>query len=231
MSYLSSMIKFRLETERRAAIALEKAMHGLKDEISNTIDDIGSGAERLSWYGSCFFEDYQDVCSELKNEDKRFIKEILILFKREDAANDMIKMYIEAELDTLDPSAIRAVDIKLSKLLAGYSSGKLTKTAIASSIAILIVNSFNFKNTVLLKINKYSFAVLTAAALYGKVQVAAMAARRLRDLSPSLYQLFYINNMEMLYFLISDSVDQALINSIGLRGEDRFISIVKDLTR
>ncbi|WEF30224.1 hypothetical protein PYR66_11265 [Klebsiella aerogenes] len=74
-------------------------------------------------------------------------------------------------------------------------------------------------------------AIVTAASFYGKVQVAALAARRLHQLSPGLYQDFYSNNIEVLYFLISDSIDKALINSIGLRGEDRFISIVKNLAR
>ncbi|WP_240987380.1 hypothetical protein [Erwinia piriflorinigrans] len=140
-------------------------------------------------------------------------------------------MYIEAELKTTDRSGIQSIDEKLTKTLVGYSGGKLTKTAIASSLSILVVNSFHFKNEVLVRLNKYSITIVTVASFYGKVQVAALAARRLRQLSSGLYQVFYSNNIEMLYFLMSDSIDKALINSIGLRGEERFISIMRNLAR
>lgn len=65
--------------------------------------------------------------------------------------------------------------------------------------------------------------------LYGKVQTAAISARKLRDISPQLYLALYNNNMEMLYFLVSDKIDRALINAIGLRGEERILSVMKSL--
>ncbi|WPO95562.1 hypothetical protein [Pseudescherichia sp.] len=229
--YLSSIVKFRTTSERDAAIALDKAVYGVGDSSVGTIEDVRAGVERASWYSSCLFDKYDDVCSDLKGEDRRFFKAIFEIYKRKDIVADMIRLYIEAELKKMDQSAIQSLDIKLTKILVGYSSGRLTKTAIASSLSILIVNSFHFKNEILMRVNKYSIALVTAASLYGKVQVAAFAARRLRQLSPELYQALYANNIEMLYFLISDSVDKALVNSIGLRGEDRFISIIKNLTR
>lgn len=119
--------------------------------------------------------------------------------------------------------------MKLTKKLVGYSGGKLTKSAMANSLSVLIVNSFSFKNEILIRVNKYSLAIVTAASFYGKVQVAALAARRLHQLSPDLYRILYINNMEMLYFLVSEKIDKALISSLGLRGEDRFISLITSL--
>jgi hypothetical protein len=119
--------------------------------------------------------------------------------------------------------------MKLAKTLAGYHSGRLTKVAIANSLAILIVNSFGFKNEVLIQLNKYSIAIVTVASFYGKVQMAALNARKLRSLSPNLYHILYQNNMEMLYFLVSNKIDRALTQSLGLKEEDRFISIINHL--
>ncbi len=226
---LSSIIKFRTENERAAAIALDRAVAGVRDNMIDTMKDVKAGIERASWYSSCFFDKYDDVCSQLQNEDERFIKSIFEIYKRRDIIADMLCMYLDIEIQKTNGFNIQSVDEKLTKMLVGYSGGKLTKTAMANSLSILIVNSFNFQNEILLRVNKYSLAIVTAASFYGKVQVAAMAARKLQVLSPQLYQLLYMNNMEMLYFLISDKVDKALINSMGLRGDERFISIVKSL--
>lgn len=59
--------------------------------------------------------------------------------------------------------------------------------------------------------------------------MAALSARKLRSLCPQLYTQLHNNNMEMLYFLVSDRINKALVKSIGLRGEDRIVSIMKSL--
>lgn len=229
--YLSSIIKLRTTPEKDTATALDKAVKGLGSNSMGTLKDVKAGVERASWYSSCLFDKYDDICSELKEEDRRFIKAIFEIYKRKDVMADMMRMYVEAELNKLEQSRIQYMDQKLANMLAGYSSGKLTKTAIATSLSVLIVNSFSFKNEVLVRVNKYSIAIVTAASYYGKVQVAALASRRLQQLSPQLYQLFYSNNIEMLYFLISDSIDKALISALGLSGENRIVAIIQSLTK
>jgi len=226
---LSSVLKFRTRSERDAAIALDKAVTGVSANSMGTMDNVKSGVERASWYSSCLFDKYENVCSELKNEDARFIKSVFEIYKRRNIIADIIRMYIEEELKKENNSKIQSIDIKLTKKLVGYSGGKLTKSAMANSLSVLIVNSFSFKNEILIRVNKYSLAIVTAASFYGKVQVAALAARRLHQLSPDLYRILYINNMEMLYFLVSEKIDKALISSLGLRGEDRFISLITSL--
>nr|AWH59637.1 hypothetical protein [Edwardsiella tarda] len=227
---ISSIVKLRTTSERDAAVALEKAVKGVGSSSLETLQDVKLGVERASWYSSCFFDKYEDVCSELKTEDTRFIKSVFEIYKRRDIIADMMQMYVNEELKHIDNSKIQSLDIKLAEILAGYASGRLTKTAIANSLSILIVNSFGFRSDVLLQLNRYSLAIVTAASFYGKVQIAAQKADRLKSLSHNLYYILYQNNMEMLYFLVSDKIDKALINSAGLRGEDRFVSIMKWLT-
>ena len=60
--------------------------------------------------------------------------------------------------------------------------------------------------------------------------MAGLAEKKLKTISPQLYDILSINNMEMLYFLVSDKINKALINSMGFRGEERIMSIIKDLS-
>jgi hypothetical protein len=227
---ISSIVKFKLETDRSAAVALDRAVNGVTQSSGITLEDVRSGVERASWYSSCFFDKYKDVCKELSTEDQRFIKCIYEVYKRKDIIADIMRMYIEDEIKHVSDSQIKSLDVKLTKYLANYRSSRLTKMAIANTLSIIVVNSFGFKNEVMVQLNRYSFVIVTAASLYGKVQTAALAARKLRTISPQLYNTLYMNNMEMLYFLVSEKIDKALINSTGLRGEDRIVSIMKTLS-
>ncbi|MEW5288961.1 hypothetical protein ABW286_07165 [Erwinia papayae] len=137
---------------------------------------------------------------------------------------------MDDELKYANDSQIRSLDIKLTKCLANYRSSRLTKMAIANTLSNIIVNSFSFKNEVMVKLNRYSFVIITAASLFGKFQMAAFSARKLRPISSHLYNALYMNNREMLYFLVSDKINKALVDSAGLRGEERIISIMKTLS-
>lgn len=162
--YVSSIINFRTTSERDAAIALDKAVNGVAVNSMGTFEDVKAGVERASWYSSCLFDKYDDICLELKGEDRRFIKSVFEIYKRRDVIADMIRMYLEAELNREDNAGIKSIDVKLTKVLVGYSGGKLTKTAIANSLSMLVVNSFHFKNEVLARLNKYTLAIVTVAS-------------------------------------------------------------------
>lgn len=227
---ISSTVRFKLETDRSAAVALDRAVNGVRQNIGSTLEDVRSGVERASWYSSCLFDKYKDVCTELSTEDLRFIKCIYEVYKRKNIIFDMMRMYIEEELKYLNDDQIKSLDVKLTKFLANYRSSHLTRVAIANTLSAIVVNSFGFKNEVIFQLNRYSLVIVTAASLYGKVQMAALTARKLRTTSPQLYNALYINNMEMLYFLVSEKINKALINSTSLRGEDRIVSIIKTLS-
>lgn len=95
---LSSVLKFRTRFERDAAIALDKAVTGVRANSMGSMNNVKSGVERASWYSSCLFDKYENVCSELKNEDARVIKSVFEIYKRRNIIADIIRMYIEEEL-------------------------------------------------------------------------------------------------------------------------------------
>ena len=98
---ISSIIKFRTTSERDAAIALDKAVNGVGANGVGTLEDVKAGVERALWYSSCLFDKYNDVCSELKGEDRRFLKAIFEIYKRRDIVAAMIRIYIEEELNSV----------------------------------------------------------------------------------------------------------------------------------
>lgn len=226
---ISSILKFRMENDRKAAIALNRAVNGVEQNNRSVLGDVHSGLERASWYSSCFFDSYADVCAQLKTEDKRFLKNIFEIYKQKDIIADIIRMYLAEELKFINNHQIGSLNAALAKALSNYYGGMSTKVSMANALSIIVVNSFNFKHEVMAQINKYALLVVTVASLYGKIQAAAMAARNLKILSPTLYATLYNNNMEMLYFLVSDKINKALIKSMGLRGEERIVSIMKSL--
>ncbi len=79
--YISSIIKHKTTSERDAAIALDRALSRVGKDSKSVLNDVKAGVERASWYSSCLFDKYQDICSELKSEDARFIKSIFEIYK------------------------------------------------------------------------------------------------------------------------------------------------------
>jgi len=159
---ISSIVKFKLETHMSAAVALDHAVNGVKQSIESTLENVCSGVERASWYSSCLFDNYKNVCTELSTEDQRFIKCIYEVYKRKNIIADMMRMYIEEELKYVSDSQIKSLDVKLKKYLVNYRSGRLTKIAIANTLSVIIVNSFGFKSEVMIQLNRYNFVIVTA---------------------------------------------------------------------
>ncbi|QIZ49279.1 hypothetical protein [Dickeya fangzhongdai] len=199
---ISEYLKSKMEADRVIASQLENIIKKLKDNTISLTTDLYSGIERTSWYSSCLFERYNDVCEELKFEDRRMFFAIVEVYKREDVILDMVKIYIDILMKSFDEKKQSII----AKSVLGTTSEMMTNRAIKESISYLlaksIASSFSFGSLVRKKINTYSLHGMTITAFYGKVQKAAMSARHLRDINPPLYWSLYSIQVEMLYFLI-----------------------------
>ncbi|WP_115159489.1 hypothetical protein [Serratia fonticola] len=124
----------------------------------------------------------------------------------------MLILYVEFVLDDEDRTQREAKSRTrgTSKLFAAFTSGVLTKKAIAYTIG----KSLSGSPEILASIRKQTYKkgpwALTGVALYGQVQRAAMAARKLRTLEPRYYNILYNNRIEMLYIYV-DPIITALI--------------------
>ncbi|HDU4393556.1 TPA: hypothetical protein RFT12_003366, partial [Klebsiella pneumoniae subsp. pneumoniae] len=71
--YYRNFIIPSIEAERILAMKFDEAFAGVKKNVIDTLNQMGNGITRASYYTSCLMDNYQDVCSKLKQEDTRFI--------------------------------------------------------------------------------------------------------------------------------------------------------------
>ncbi|WP_024529436.1 hypothetical protein [Serratia fonticola] len=208
----SYFLRQHMQAERKMALSLDKGVEGVYEKAIDTTEAIYDGFERLSWRTSCFIDKYEDVCQEIKIEDERYFYGILELFGKRDILLHMLILYIEFVLDDEDRTQREAKSRTrgTSRLFAAFTSGVLTKKAIAYTIG----KSLSGSPEILASIRKQTYKkgpwALTGVALYGQVQRAAMAARKLRTLEPRYYNILYNNRIEMLYIYV-DPIITALI--------------------
>jgi len=72
---------------------------------------MSSGAQRLAFYTSCFTENYQDICANLRHEEVRFIQGAFQFFKDRNIIFLMIKIYIELLINKHDDKKYRTYNV------------------------------------------------------------------------------------------------------------------------
>lgn len=215
MSYNALILK-KIEADKYLAKILEKSLIGVKDEAFKQAQLINDGFTRLTWYSSCFLENYQDVCSGLKKEDIRFIKAIISLTQHRDTIRKMLEIYIDYMLNNLSDQRIRNIIQILSKSSARFTTTALTQVSLAYSISAAASMSSGLKISVEGALTTWAIRGVTATGVYGYVQAASNAAERLKYKYAKYYNDLYSHNMEMLYFLIESVTDRVdVFNQFG----------------
>ncbi|UEM40191.1 hypothetical protein [Pectobacterium aquaticum] len=221
----SEYLKYKMESEKVLATHLDDITKKLKSNSISLTTDLYSGMERTSWYSSCLFEKYNDVCQELQYEDSRMVSAIKEVFKRDDVILDMVKIYIDNLMKDFDENKQKK---KIAKAVLGvaseFSTNRAIKESISYALAKFISTTLNFQTSLRRTINQTSYWAITVTAFYGKVQKAAMSARHLRDINPALYALFYSQKLEMLYFLIEPILSP--YNLTNHKSEEEIINLI-----
>lgn len=211
--YHSNLIISRIESDRALALKLERALSGVKDLVSEQLNTIGDGARRLSYYASCLTDNYDDVCTKMKEEDFRFLLGISQIYKNRQIISEMIRIYVEDLLQRRNPDSITSIQRNLMYLNVNVSSGQLTKRGLVYSVTKSICFSLNINTSIdfaLSKlITKYGVIGLSGFGMYGIFQHAAECADILRLRSPHYYDLLYVKKIEMMYFLIEPVIDKS----------------------
>ncbi|MGD8108091.1 hypothetical protein ACQE32_15775 [Pantoea sp. FN0302] len=118
----SLYLKRQLLAERKIAQSLEKGMRASFISAEKTLDDIYHGAERISWYSSCFIDKHHDVCQQLKTEDVRMCKALLSLYKRKDVIAELFQYYIDYVLQNMEVEQAKVIALKTF----GFNTERLT---------------------------------------------------------------------------------------------------------
>ncbi len=199
--------QLQMQSRKQLAIALTNSIHSIHGNLISTINSAKMGAQRLINYGSCLVPDeyYRSTCRDMMREDERLLLAVGEIFRRQDVAVDMVSLYFKKTLKKLENDKANDLVFFLHETLgitANKVAGKVSNNALAITIAKLIVSSGAFKEIYINMINKFSSWFITGASLYGKAQLAALAANKLKFQDPEYYHLLYKENLEMLYYTI-----------------------------
>ncbi|MCL2897541.1 hypothetical protein [Brenneria tiliae] len=230
MSYMLE-VKDKMEADHQLALQLERALQGVKEIAKEQVQVLNNGIERASWWSSCFFDSYQDVCDNLKHEDKRMVQAVIKMFKSNDIIFEMVKLYVDSILSNASLSTINKISQSLLKVSSSYASAKLTNNTVSYVVAKAACESFGFVFSVRQGLNKYLNGALMTLTGYGKVAHAASAANRLKSANPNYYHILYANNIEMLYFLVEPHFSNNAYFSKIMLSEDEVVSLVESLIR
>jgi hypothetical protein len=220
-----------MEAERKIALSLEKGIKLFQENSKEVMSSIYSGVERATWYSACFFDEYQDVCQELREEDKRMIAAINEVFKRNDVILDMIELYVKYVLDNFNENSRTNIITQITGYLAKNRVRFVTKSTISYVIAKSISESIGFTAKIRTAIAKLSNVTLTLLGFYSYVQKAALSARRLKLLNPPFYQILHHENIEMLYFIIEPVLQKNIGYLNTTLSERDAITILRDIVK
>lgn len=230
----SFYLQEKIKSDKELALLLERTSKAISTSSLETGNYINAGIERASWYSSCFFDSYKDVCDELKFQDYRMILSIKELFKRKDVIYDIFILYIdymENDIENKNKSGtVRAAVSNISNVLATARTAMLTRNAIAYSLAESLAQSGVITSSISAKIISKSQVLIAALQYYGVVHKAAQAANSLKLLDPAVYKILYYNRVEMLYLFIEPILSR-IIRETKVKANlnhDEFIKILSE---
>lgn len=220
MYYSDSLIR-KMEVEKLLSIKLEEALSGVKDDVIKQAKMIGDGATRLSYYTSCFTDNYQDVCSRLQHEDIRFIKAIIRLVKDRNIIFQMVSIYVDCLLQNKSTARIQHIQTLLLRLGITLSTSMLTSQALVYSITEAICTGAHTHAWIKAKagtLSTYSVFLLKA---YGLVEEASKSANLLKSSHPYYYNALYHNELEMMFFIIEPIIlKSSIFNAASISDND-----------
>lgn len=208
-------LKLKTQSDPRLAIALTKAVKEVYASHMETVENFKLGSQRINNYGSCLMpnEYYRSTCHEQWGEDKHLYLSVLEIYKRNDVVLDMVELYFQKTFKRLgDEKSNTLVSYIKQKIgeKAYESAERSSKVALALTIAKLIVTSGKFQESYIQKVNEMSSWIVKVATIYSKVQVAALAANKLKFQDAAYYQILFRGKIEMLYFIIEPQMSKII---------------------
>ncbi|MEW5561246.1 hypothetical protein AB1287_13510 [Enterobacter asburiae] len=200
--YYSDLIISETQADKILALQLDKSLAGMKDEMLDAAARIQDGATRAIYYTSCFTQNYQNVCAKLKSEDSRFLSGIVQLVRNRRIIYDLIGIYFDEVFKNKTQQQVLAIGMALEKVGVNVSASTLTAKSFVAGLTTTVCLSAGFSPLIVAKVRKLSGGAVFLAGAYGYVQQASESADRLKLLSPMYYHALYMQQLEMMYFLV-----------------------------
>ncbi|WP_312347097.1 hypothetical protein [Leclercia sp.] len=237
--YFNDAIITSVQADKILALKLDKAVAGVKDNVTSTLKQMEGGVTRASYYISCFLENYQDVCAKLKHEDARFISGLIQLYKDRDVIFEMIRLYIEIHFKNKTEGRIQHILRKLVKAGVYLATTGTTNRLLTISVATAICQSYSFHAIVHGRLSQARSLILkgsvtaTAVSLsvYGLVHEAALCADNLKIFNAFYYQALYARKLEMMYFIIEPLITRSPYLNPMIISDDELVDLIVRLMR
>ncbi len=210
MNQVLQAINIRAQADRKLAETLDKsyAMHG--ENGKEVLTNVYNGLVRASWYSSCLFDDYQDVCNKLRSEDKQFLKSIIDSYSKEDAIYRILTLFfhyifsamLDSQIDNIyrrmkDDSFLR----KYVHIFAAMASGSATKKALVFGLVGLSINSAKLSRLASLA-KGLSSGSLSILEHYGELQRRVQAADNLKLIDQHFYHILCREHLETYWYFV-----------------------------
>ncbi len=228
----SDYLKMKFQSDRQLATYGQQGVAGTWKALKGIGSDIYSGMERVSWYSSCLFPGYHDVCDELLSEEKRMYLSIVSIYRYRDVIAQMLYLYFVSILNDSEnrneQNRVLKTDSKVTGLVKNIPASKTARLAIALALAKSLSASGLLSDVVVERLARRVPTVVMALQLIGSDQKCALAARHLKTLDPKYYSILYGAQLEMLYYFVEPFLSD-LINKVQMGFYQDFDAIYDDL--
>lgn len=230
MYYSNEVISY-LQANKILALKLDHALMGVGTAVSNQIETIGAGATRALYYTSCFTDEYQDVCQKQKTEDIRFKNGVIYLLRHGNVAYDMLKIYFEEIFKYKTPDQLERIKQMLMAVNIHIAASSLTNAGFALATASFVAAGMNLSLELSALAGRRAGGVVGAIGIYGVVQKAADSAHRLHVQYPAYYSALYMQQLEMMYFLVEPLFQRAEAFKAQWASDDGIADIITRMIR
>nr|WP_318380421.1 hypothetical protein [uncultured Enterobacter sp.] len=200
--YYRNEVTSYLQTNRILALKLDHALTGVRKAVSDQLAMTGAGAKRALYYTSCFTDEYQDVCQQLKIEDIRFKNGVIHLLHHGGVVYDMLAIYFEEIFKYKTSAQLEHIKQMLMAVNVHIAASALTGAGFAFAVASVVAIGMNLSLDMSVLVGSKSASILATLGIYSIVQKAADSACRLHYTCPSYYAALYAHDLEMMYFLV-----------------------------
>ncbi|MGB8666748.1 MAG: hypothetical protein WCD24_18700 [Serratia inhibens] len=230
MSYNTLILK-KIEAEKYLSQLLSNSISEVAFQTVKQAQLISSGFSRLTWYSSCFTDNYQAVCSRLKKEDIRFSKAIVHLIKRQDIVREMVEVFVGYMVNNLSDERVRNIARILAKSGASFTASTVTNLSFRYSISAAVCMGIGIRSAIDSALTVWMGRGVIAAGIYGYVQTAADSAEKLASRKPVYHSALYALELEMLYFLIEPVITKIDTFSQSLKTDQEIASDIIRITQ
>ncbi|SCC69998.1 hypothetical protein [Kosakonia oryziphila] len=220
-----------LQANKILALKLDHALTGVGKAVSSQIETIGAGATRALYYTSCFTDEYQDVCQKQKTEDIRFKNGVIYILQHGNVAYDMLKIYFEEIFKYKTSDQLERIKQMLMAVNIHIAASSLTNAGFALATASFVAAGMNLSLELSALAGRRAGGVVGAIGIYGVVQKAADSAHRLHVQYPAYYSALYMQQLEMMYFLIEPLFERAEAFKAQWVSDDGIADIITRMIR